>query len=332
MSLPRRSKNVLSFVGRFSLSAVLMWYLFTKVDVAKTVSVIRSADLSILFCSFAVFLIVNFILLYRWFIFIKAFDLTVSIWHVCRFFFIGLFGNLFLPSSIGGDLIKIIGLCKDSHQKPRVVASVILDRLSGFLAIVLVGVGSFIFGFQFIGDSSLLWLIVAMGGGLLAVCSILFNERIYSFCCSVFNFLPKVKDKLMEMHYDISLLRGKPGIGPKVIGVACFSQLVFIFSFFLIAKALHQDISFIYFLIFVPLICISSFFPSIGGLGVREFGAAYLFAKVGVESGIAMSMSLMTFVFMVIVGLIGGGIYVFTFSSGRVQHHSSDAGVDSSSS
>lgn len=315
---------MLSLAGRLVFSGVLLWYLFTKIDTQETFALLRSADLAVLFLAFLIFLAVNFIMLFRWFVFINALSLHVSIWNVFRYFFIGLFGNLFLPTAIGGDLIKIIGLCQYSSQKPRVVASVIVDRLSGFAAIAIVAIVSFAIGSHLIQDNGVLLLIALMGSGSLAITAVLFNEPIYAFCCRVFDLLPKVKAKLMEMHYDISLLKEKPQEGVKAILIACLSQTVFIFSFYFIGKALHQDISLIYFLVFVPLICIASAFPSIGGLGVREFGAAYLFAKVGVTQEIAVGISLISFFFMVVVGLIGGVIYVFTFPSGRVQHHLSD--------
>ena len=129
------------------------------------------------------------------------------------------------------------------------------------------------------------------------------------------------------MHYDIMLLKNNKREGFKAIGLSCLSQFFFSCTFFLVAKALHQDIELIYFLIFVPLICIASSFPSIGGLGVREAGAVYLFAKAGVESGVAVSISLTSFLFMIIAGLLGGIIYVSTLSAGRVQHNSSDSGL-----
>ncbi|MBI4310075.1 MAG: hypothetical protein HY591_07080, partial [Candidatus Omnitrophica bacterium] len=67
--------------------------------------------------------------------------------------------------------------------------------------------------------------------------------------------------------------------------------------------------------------------PSIGGLGVREFGWVYLLSKVGVPQGVALGLSLINFVFMVLVGLLGGLFYVLTLSLGRVQHHQPSAAL-----
>ena len=323
----KKENNFLSLFGRLAFSALLLAFLFSKIDTRETVELLRTADFAMFWIAFGIFFIVHIIMLSRWFVIIRALDLKVSVWNVVRYFFIGLFGNLFLPSSIGGDVIKIIGLCKFSDQKPRVVASVLLDRLSGFVSIAFISACSFVFGHALIQDNAILVIIVAMSAALLSILTILFNEPIYEFFFRIFNWLPKFKNKLMEMHYDISLLKAKPVQGFKAVLLACLGQVVFIVCFYFITRALHQEIPFIYFLVFIPLICVASSFPSIGGLGVREFGAAYLFAKVGVAEEVAVSMSLISFFFMVILGLLGGVVYVFTLPSGRVQHHLSGPGA-----
>ncbi|MDP8212467.1 MAG: lysylphosphatidylglycerol synthase transmembrane domain-containing protein [Candidatus Zapsychrus exili] len=309
MQLGEKTKNVLSFFMRIACSALLLFYLFKQIDIEGTINVIKSANMIYILYAGIVFLFINVFLLYRWVIYIRALDLSVKLSSVTRYFLAGLFGNLFLPSAIGGDLIKIIGLCKNSDKKPTVVASVLLDRLSGFIAIVLVAITAFTLGYNVIDDKTLLFPIVILGIVFFGFITVLFNERAYSFACKIFNKFPKIKNNLMELHYDIALLKNKKREGWKAIALSCLCQVIFSFTFYLTAKALHQDINIIYFLIFVPLICVAGALPSIGGLGAREAGAAFLFAKIGVESGIAVSISLVNFLFMVIVGIIGGIIY-----------------------
>lgn len=327
MAKTTKSNTLLSFIIRVGLSALLLAWLFNKIDLKNMLDAVRTADVLYLFYAGLAFLICNFIILWRWFIFIRALGLSVTVGKVIRYYFMGLFGNLFLPSAIGGDIIKILGLCKDSAQKPRVVASVILDRLSGFASIVIIAVLALIFGYKLIGDNTLIIPIVIMAGASLMFAAVLFNERIYAFGCRIFNSFPKFKNSLMEMHYDVMLLADKRAEGYKAIAASCLSQLIFAGCYYLTAKALHQDTALYYFILFVPLICVASAVPSIGGLGVREVGAAYLFAKAGMDPGIGASLGLINFMFMVIVGLIGGAVYVFTFSSGRVQHNPSNAGL-----
>jgi len=328
MRLTQKTKTIISFISRFGFSALLLAYLFSKIDMENTVSVVKSADPSYLMLAGFFFVLINIFILIRWWVFVRALELDATFRKVMRFFFIGLFGNLFLPSSVGGDFIKIVGLCKNSSQKPKVVASVVMDRLSGFGGIVVVAIFAVLFGYQMIEDKTIIVSILALTALSGVVGFVLFNERIYEFCCRLFSKFPKIKQNLMRVHYDIALLKGNRASLFQAIGISALAQTTFAFVFFLIAKALNQDISLIYFFIFVPLICVASLVPSIGGLGVREAGAAFLFAKIGVESGVSVSISLINFVFMVIVGLIGGIIYVVTISPRRVQHRQQDTGIN----
>ena len=303
-------KSVLGNFSRFGLSGVLLWWLYTKIDVEQTVKVLKSADLKFIFYALIFFFVINLILIVRWFVFIKALDLQAPFWVAVRYYLAGLFGNLFLPSAIGGDVIKILGICRTSSQKPKVVASVILDRLSGFAGMVVVATVSFILGFRLIQDLSVFILIVGMAVTSTGIAMVLLNETAYSFCCQIFGRFPKFKDSLMRMHYDIALVKGRQGSIVQAVLLSAFSQLTLAVTFFLVSKALHQNVSLFYFIIFIPLICVVATVPSIGGLGVREAGAAYFFGKVGVASGIAVSISLINFLFMVLVGLLGGFLYL----------------------
>ncbi|MBU4333725.1 MAG: flippase-like domain-containing protein, partial [Candidatus Omnitrophica bacterium] len=143
-------KDVFNFFVRVGLSGALLYYIFSKIDIEKTKGVLLSAELIYIFYAFLTFIVINIIILVRWRIYIKALDIDASNKDITRYYLVGLFGNLFLPSAIGGDLIKIYGLCKGSNQKARVVASVLLDRLSGFASIVIVAVTSFVVGYKYI--------------------------------------------------------------------------------------------------------------------------------------------------------------------------------------
>lgn len=318
MPLNERAKKLLWNLLRFGLSFALLAYLYHQIDIEKTTHILKSADLTLIIYAFGIFLFINFIILIRWIVFIRALGLHASFLKVARCLLIGLFGNLFLPSAIGGDVIKTLGLCHNSSQKPKAVASVLLDRLSGFAGIVIVATLAFACGFHLINDLSLFLSILIMAVISVAIGTVLFHEKIYSFCCRIFTAFPKIKQGLMNVHYDIVLLKDRKDAIYQGIGVACFGHILLAFMFFLSAKALHQDVALIYFFIFVPLICVAAAVPSIGGLGAREAGAAYLFAKAGMDSGVAVSISLISYLFMVMIGLAGGVIYMATRRSDGV--------------
>lgn len=318
-------KKIFNYLLRVGISVALLWWLFTKkIDLPNTIEVIKNAHLPYITLAFLIFVLTNIIILIRWVIFIRALKLDVPLKEIIRYCLIGLFGNLFLPSAIGGDAIKIYGLCKSTPHKAKVVASILLDRLCGYIGLVIVVLFAFIIGHKHITDPTITYAILFVIPGTFVVMTVLFNERVYEFFCRVFNGVPKIKTALMQMHYDIALLKGNKKAGFAGLALSCLSHVLLAVLSFYIAKGLGQEVNLIYFLLFFPLISIAAALPSLGGLGVREAAAVYFFGKIGIESGIAASITLMTYIYMVIIGLIGGAVYVFTLSSGRIQHSASD--------
>lgn len=317
-------KNILNYILRIGISVLLLWWIFSNIDTDQTWTVIKSADIRFFSIAFIFFLATYIITFYRWTLFIKGMDLQAPKREIFRYFCIGVFGNLFLPSAIGGDAIKIVGLCRIVQHKAKVVGSILLDRLSGYAGLVIVMLIACVFGFKHIQEPGIMIPILFVIPGTIVTALVLFHEKIYEFFCRIFDRVPKIKNALMQMHYDIALMKNHPGYGYGGIALSCASHVCLAVLSYFIAVGLHQEVNIIHFLIFFPLISVASALPSLGGLGVREAAAVYFFGKIGIDSGIAASITLMTYVFMVVVGLIGGAIYVITLSSGRVQHPAPD--------
>ncbi|MFA5260114.1 MAG: lysylphosphatidylglycerol synthase transmembrane domain-containing protein [Candidatus Omnitrophota bacterium] len=312
MALQEKAKNLLIVVSRYVISGLLLIYLYNQVDVEKTAAIIKSADMGYMLLAFIIFNLINGMILIRWIVYVRAFNIEASLVSLTRYFSIGLFGNLFLPSAIGGDVIKTMGLCHKREGKAKVVASVVLDRLSGFASMVTVSTVAFFAGYHLLQDMSLLAIIIVIAGVSGAVAFIISNEKIYSYCCRAFQVFPRLQRGLMNMHYDIVLLKDGKKTNLKAILISSIAHSSLSFVWYILAKSLHQDIPLIYFLVFVSFTCFASTFPSVGGLGAREAAAVYLFAKVGVAPGIAMSISLLNYLLMVLGGLLGGAIYILT--------------------
>lgn len=319
--------KVFSFWLPLVLSFGLLTWVFSKINLKDIYSVIRTADSGYMLWAAVVFLFINIVILLRWYIVLRALRVDLPFSAVMKWFFIGLFCNFLPLSSVGGDVIKTIGLAGKSKLKPTIFASVVIDRLSGFAGIVVVAAVMFVVGYDQIPDRWVGGSIVVMTLVALTVGAIFFSHRIYSFCCKLFNRWPKLKERVMEVHYDIVLMKGNVAAGLGAVLLSCLAQALLAYNYYIVAKALFQNVSFSYFMIFSPLVCVATTLPSIGGLGLREMGWKYLLPKVGVAPEVAVSISLMNFIFMVGVGFIGGIMYVVTLFDRRVQPRQTDSGV-----
>ncbi len=318
---------MIPFLLRFGLSAALLGWILHGIDLTKTWQALKGADPWLMSAAFLIFIATNIIIFCRWMVFARALDLKCDTFNGARWFLIGLFCNLFLPTSVGGDVVKGMGLAKATGQNPKVFASIVLDRLAGFSGIVVTACVSFAFGRAVVQDSSVLMSIVLMTAVSVLLAVTLFSRRIFYWVASAFVFWPRLKNALMEWHDDILLMRGKQAQGLETVGLSILAQLVLAFEFYVTAKAMHQNIHLVYFVIFSPLVCVATSLPSIGGLGVREFGWKSLLSKVGVLQEVAVGLSLVNFFFMVVIGLLGGLFYVVTLSGGRLQHRQASPGV-----
>lgn len=311
-------RNFLSSALRVFLSIGLLMYIFSMIDVSQAVEIIREANILYFIAALALFVVLYFIMLFRWNMIIRAMKLPVLFRSVSRYFWAGAFFNLVLPTASGGDVIKAIGLFQDTDKKTTVVASIFLDRFFGFIGVILLALISFVFGYRMAYDPFLLIVIIALTFITVVSTLFLFHEPLYTFACRIFRRFPLFEKKLMELHYAFVLLKDQFRVVFWAVFLSFIGQVILAFTFYLTARGLQQDVALIHCMVFVPLICIISLLPSLGGLGVRDFGSVFLFAKVGVSPEIAASMSLLNFIFMTIIGLGGAAFYVFTLRSRRI--------------
>jgi glycosyltransferase 2 family protein len=320
-------KNTLSFAGRLVLSLGLLVWIFSFVNWHDTWEAMRGADVGLLIWAGVVSVVVQLIVLLRWSLFMRALNLQAPAGQIFRYYMIGLFCNLFLPTSIGGDLIKAIGLSRGVGQKPKVFASVVLDRLSGFAGLVIVAALAYLVGSRLIDAPSVLVPIIILTLLSLIIGGMLFNQKVYQFFGSFVGKFPRLQKGIFQMHEDVMLMKGKKRTGVGCILLSCLIQVVSALMTYLIALAMHQEVHFLPFLVFTPIVSAATFLPSIGGLGVREIGWVFFLSKIGLPQGIAVGLSLIGFFYVIVIGLVGGVIYVTTVPGRRIQCDEANAGV-----
>ncbi len=325
-----KTKTIVSFCVCSALSLGLLGWIVSRMDWAETWKVFKNADPWILAAAGLLFLSTNFIILWRWKVLMKAMGLKCKTFNAARWYFIGNFCNLLPLTTVGGDIFKGIGLSKETGQRPKVFASIVVDRLAGFTGIVITACIAFLLGKSIIQSPLVLFSIAMMAAVSLLLAVVLFSRRIFYKVGKLFAFWPALNKGLMALHQDIMLLRGKQMQGFGTIGISILAQLVLAFEFYLTARAMHQDIDLMYFIIFSPLVCVATALPSIGGLGVREVGWVTLLSKVGVSHDVAGGISIINSLFVLLVGLMGGLFYVATLSPRRLQHHQASANLGGS--
>lgn len=316
-------KQLFSLLAKVGVSVILLFLLFRHVDGRSILAIIKKADKPLLVLSFFVFSLSYLLCLFRWDVLLRALDLRLPLRRVIISFSGGIFFSLFLPSTIGGDLLRSMDLSAHTKRPKDVIATILLDRLSGYVGLVLLGLFALAFGWKLIEDHSVLVSILLITGLLLAILLVLYNNFFYTWINRLLSAggAGKIRESISSLHHEIHNFKHNRKAIVKSIGMSVLVQIVSPISFYICAIALGLKISPVYFFVFIPIIGAITLLPiSIGGLGLRDATTIFFFAKAGCPKDLAFAMSLVNFSFILVIGLIGGLIYVSTVRHRRLQY------------
>jgi hypothetical protein len=332
-------KKFLSVLFRISISLVLLIFLFKQVDKKSLIDILRNVDIPMLLWAFGIFSLNYLLCFYRWNMLLKASGINVPAWRVFVAYCGGIFFSLFLPTSIGGDFVRSVDLAVHTKKPSEVVATVILDRLSGFIGLVVLALAALFLGWKFMQNSTILIAVGVLTAILFCVLLVMFNNFIYTKTNSLLSvvrlgtdpahpgnavsriaaMLGKLKELLKETHKEIHYFRRHKRIIIINIAISILIQTISPLTFYLTALSLGIKVNILYFFVFLPVIGAITLLPvSIGGLGIRDAATIYFFAQADVSKYLAFAMSLVSFSFIIVYASIGGLVYVLAVRNRRV--------------
>jgi len=311
-------KNVIFTIVRILISVFFIYLILQKVNFKKISEIIKNANYLPLIFAFIIIFSINFLLALRFkYILEIYFKKKLSYFLIWKLTMIGLFFNNFLPTSAGGDIVKIFYIVKEQEKKFLSGISVLIDRYIGALSIMIMGTISVFFykgiekKFQYIIFVFLFFLIFAF---------FFFSKRKIAslFYSPIKKFIPEfLNRKLLNLYSSIYFYFTENSKNLKIaILISFILQILSIFSQYLIGVSIiKSNLNVLLFFVFIPLIWTSTLIPSLGGLGVREFTYIFLFSDfIGEQNAYALSILVLTTV--VLNSLIGGFIFL-TFETKR---------------
>ncbi len=207
--------------------------------------------------------------------------------------FVGLFYNLMLPSAVGGDVAKAVYAYKHSGKKIESATSIMLDRMLGFLATILMAtIGLMCFSKE-VQSSYIDYAVFGALGVIVFFGAFFASRRFARLFKGLARLIPKEKWRLQLAEIYHAIYGYRHHRGPVLIAVmlSFCGQAVFICTNYWISLSIGADINFWKFFILIPVISIVSMAPSIGGLGVREASVLYLFSRyLPAERALALTL------------------------------------------
>ncbi len=277
----------------------------------QTISAIRGAHFPVVAGAIALFFTTIFTLAYRLKTVLKAKKIRLKFLEVVKLTFTGFFFNNFLPTAVGGDVVKGYYLYKNTGDKLNSFISIVMDRFIGFFTLFLMASVSLIFSHSYVQNKTLIFFTVGILLLLTIMLVVLFNKK----AARAFRFFSPlaermgIKEKIERSYNTINDLKSNKGLIAQALPVSITAQAIAFVVVYLLTRALGSYISIKMVFLFMPLVFIIALLPSINGLGVREWAIYYLFGPyVGRKEALALGLLWLFMLFL--VSITGGIIYL----------------------
>lgn len=302
---------------KITFTAVILGLLYRKMDIDGFRAIMGGIRLWPLTGFFLICVSNMWLSSLRWGLLLRADGLDIATRKLFVSHWIGSFFNFFMPSNIGGDVYRIADIAKKSGKTVNTVASVFADRLTGFIAMSMLG-----FLFPLIGLREVpvehRWklaipLVVFLGFMFLA--ALVWQQGILRFMAK---FLPRKLrakiEEILEMFLASVREYGRnPVVLIKCLLLSLLFQFMVIVAVYCVGSSLRLGIPFFSYCVFVPLVCLLESVPStINGMGFRDAGYIMFFSAVGLESptSAAPAMSLLYMMLTLIYASCGGILFL----------------------
>ena len=275
------------------LSLGLLVYLIYSQGWDEFAIVLRQLPLTTVVFSFALLMCSRVCVTLRWYTLLRSAKVEISFWQCFRLMFMGNFSSNFLPSTVGGDLVRLAGAIQLRADAGVSAASLVVDRLVGMAGMSSLAPFGLAIVFQPVAAGHPLRL-AGLFSGLLGLPNV---QKLYQRARKFMNSL--LRSSLYWLHHPSSLL----------VALLCtFGHMLFTFLMTdVLLTAMHQSVSLwrigalwslSYFITLVPV--------SLNGLGLQELSISYLYSHFGgVAPQAALALAVLTRLLFLLASLPG---------------------------
>src|SRR3954466_1908149 len=296
------------------VSVGLLYLLFQRVDVARLWSVARQASIGWLVLALGLYLAMVLASAIRWGALLHAQHVRLSYSFLTQSFLVATFFNNFLPSNIGGDVIRITDTAKAAGSKTLATTVVLIDRGIGLLGLALMAAtGATLMHRMAVGPvgPGVLWAGFGIGA-IVATPALLMPESVTRLLQPLRVFHAQwVDERITKLTYALTRFKETPTALAVCFFGAVVVQAILVLFYVAIARSMNIPIGFAELAVIVPVSFIVQMVPlSVNGFGVREATFGYYFTRLGLPLESALLVSFVGAALIMLFSLSGGVTYL----------------------
>src|SRR5580765_315098 len=314
---PSRARRVTVMALKLAVSVALLAWLFSRVDMAALWATARRASPFWMAIAFTIYALNVLLSVWRWWLLVEAQDVDVPARKLVESMLVALFFNNFLPSNIGGDVIRIGDTAKAARSKTLATTIVLADRTMGMMGLVLVAACGASVVASATGHVRLpiwpSWLWAGFIAGVVVGVPMIWSPAGVGRLLQPLTILhPEwVGLRIESVTTTLERFRNHPGALASCFGGAVMVQMASVAFHLAIVRALGIRIGLFDLAVLVPLAGVLQMLPiSVNGFGVREWTFSMYFGRLGLSYESAILLSLSATAMVMLFSLSGAAVYV----------------------
>ncbi len=317
---PPASRRALVLGLKVVVSAGLLALLLSQMDPSRFWAYARTASIGWLAVSLLLYGIVIAVSTWRWHLLLSAQGIGVPGSTLFGSYLVAGFFNNFLPSNIGGDVIRIKDTASAAGSKTLATTVVLTDRGIGLIGLFFVAAIGASATAGLGGRSAaaalpvlpwMLWAVLAASAGVSAP-AFLSPGRVGRLLQPLRVFHREwVEERIVRVTDALARFGGRPA---ALVG--CFSggvlvQTLLVLFYVAIARSMHIPVSAWNLAVIVPISFVVQMLPvSVNGFGVREATFTFCFARLGLPLESALVVSFVGAALVMVFSLTGVPVYL----------------------
>ena len=297
----------LTSVLRLAATAIVFTLIIRQIDTGKLLQQLSHLSPWDLIAAFALIFFQFLANVFRWKIVLEALQRPFSGWVALRIMMVAQFFGQVMPSSIGGDVLRVWYARQEGFSTGAALSSVILERVGGLITIALMVLITLPFLTSTVTDPTKRFgLILCMALILVGVLTLFLLER-----------LPVGLQRLRPIRFASDLGRQawvlfvNPRLRYRIFGISALGQIALSLAIWLLVVDLGEQVSLLTCLLVVPPALLMTAIPiTISGWGVREGALIIGLGLGGVSSETAVAASLVFGLLTMAFGLPGGLLWL----------------------
>ena len=311
---PSLARRILVPLAKGVVSVGLLAVLLSQTDATRLWADVRTASPAWLLAALCLYLIIMLTATWRWRLLLDAQGIDVPARVLFSSYLVATFFNNFLPSNIGGDVIRIRDTARPAQSRTLATTVVLIDRGLGLIALILVAaVGATEASGQGRVPVPASWLWMGLAAGLLISAPVFLAPAAVSRVLQPLRVLhPEwVEERIARIADALHRFRARPWSLIACFAGAIAVQVIAVGFYVAIARSLAIPIPASQLAVMVPLSFVVQMLPvSLNGFGVREAAFSVYFAQLGLPLESALLLSFVGAGLIMLFSLSGAAAFL----------------------